>query len=103
MVQNTNPKHALSEEKHKLFCSGVGMLLWLVKHSRPDIANCVRKLSKVLDGATEASYKEMSRTIKYVLDSCNLSLKIEPTHVLDEHWTLVCFSDSNYAGNLDSC
>ena len=30
------------------------MLLYLVKHSRPDIANAVRELSKVADGATEA-------------------------------------------------
>ena len=81
----------------------MGILLWLVNHSWPAIANYVRKLSKVLDGVTEASYKEMLRVIKYVLDSCNLGLKIEPTHVLDEHWTLVCFSDSNYAGDPESC
>ena len=76
MVHNTDPKHALSQEKHKLFCSGVGMLIWLDKHLQPDIANCVRKLSKVLDGTTEASYKEMLCAIKYVMDSCNLGLKI---------------------------
>ena len=39
--------------------SGVGMLLYLVKHSHPDIANTVRELSKVLDGANMAAYKEM--------------------------------------------
>ena len=61
------------------------------------------ELSKVLDGAIEASSKDMLHTIKYVLDSCNLGLKIEPTHVLDEHWILVCFSYSNYAGNPESC
>jgi hypothetical protein len=30
------------------------MLLYLVKHSRPDISNAVRELTKVLDGATNA-------------------------------------------------
>jgi DNA replication protein DnaD len=30
----------------------VGMLLYVVKHSRPDIVNGVRKLSKALDGVT---------------------------------------------------
>ena len=33
---------------------GVGMLLYLLKHSRPKISNAIRELSKVLDGATEA-------------------------------------------------
>ena len=27
----------------------MGMLMWLVKHSRPDIANAVREGSKVMD------------------------------------------------------
>jgi hypothetical protein len=37
--------------------SGVGMLLNLVKHSRIDIANAVRELSKVADGANLLSGK----------------------------------------------
>ena len=36
------------------------------------------------------------------MDYCNLGLKFEPTQILDEHWTLVCFSDSDYAGDPDS-
>jgi len=48
LVCNTEPHLALSKELHKKFCSGVGMLLWLVKHSWPDIANCVRELLIVL-------------------------------------------------------
>ena len=78
------------------------MLLWLVKHSRPDIANCVRELSKVLDGTTEAAYKEMLRVIKYVLDTKNLGLKIEPTEGRNTPSDLVCFSDSDYAGDPET-
>ena len=44
----------ISDDDQKLYQSGVGMLLWLVKHSRPDIANAVRELTKVLDGASAA-------------------------------------------------
>ena len=33
---------AVSKGDQKLYQSGVGMLLYLVKHSRPDLANCVR-------------------------------------------------------------
>ena len=46
-------------EKEKQCCSGVRMLLYLVKHSHPDIANAIRELSKVLDGANMATLKEM--------------------------------------------
>jgi hypothetical protein len=35
------------------------MLLYLVKHSRPNIANAIQELSKVMDGATPAAMKEM--------------------------------------------
>ena len=77
------------------------MLLYLVKHSRPDIANPVRELSKVLDGATEEAFKEMLRVIKYVLDTKSWGLKIQPTFG-EEAWDLVCFCDSDYAGDPDS-
>ena len=36
--------------------------------------------------------------IRYVLDTKNLSLKIEPTENSNKSWDLVCFSNSNYAG-----
>jgi hypothetical protein len=39
----------IPEDKQQLFRPGVGMLIWLVKHSRPDINNAVRELSKVAD------------------------------------------------------
>ena len=52
------------------------MLLYLVKHSRPDIANCVRELSKVLDSTTDCAFNEMLRIIKYVLDTKNWVSKL---------------------------
>jgi hypothetical protein len=58
--------------------SGVGMLLYLVKHSRPDIANATRELTKVLDGATGAHWKATTRIIKYVFDTKMFSLKLKP-------------------------
>ena len=36
----------IDPKKQTLYCSGTGMLLFLVKFSRPDIANSVRELSK---------------------------------------------------------
>ena len=103
-ICQTDENLILSKEAHKEFCSGGGILLWLVKHSRPDIANSVRELSKVLDGPTEAAQKEMLRGIKYVLDTKDQDLKLFPKKVNQKKaWELVCFSDSDYAGNPDSC
>lgn len=53
------------------------MLLFLVKYSRPDIANAVRELSKVNDGATKAHQKELLRLIKFVVDTKDWMLKYE--------------------------
>jgi hypothetical protein len=59
----------------------VGTLLQFVKHSRPDIANPVHELSKCMDKATEAAYKEMLRVVKFVLDTRNFGLFIRPTSI----------------------
>ena len=102
IVRNPLQEVSISQEDHKLYRSGVGMLLYLVKYSRPDIANPVRELSKVLDSPTPASYKEMLRVIKYVLDTKEYGLRVHPTKAADEMWELICFCDSDYATDPDS-
>ena len=87
---------------HSLYRTGVGMLLFLVKHSRPDIANAVRELSKVLDGPSPAALKEMKRVIKYVLDTKHYGLKIEPEKLKEDKWVLRVFTDSDWAGDKDN-
>ena len=57
-VREKDESKCISKEKQKIFCSGVGMLLYLVKHSRRDTTNPARELSKVLDGATQEAFKE---------------------------------------------
>ena len=74
IVRNPLQEMPISQEDHKLYYSGVGMLLYLVKYSRPDTTNLVRELSKVLNAPTPASFKEMLRVIKYVLDTKECSL-----------------------------
>ena len=62
-----------------MYCSGVGMLLYLVKYSRPGIDNIVREPSKCPDGSTDVSDKEMHRVIEYVLDTKDMSVKLRST------------------------
>ena len=59
IVMPTSELEAIEADMQSRYRSGVGMLLYLIKHSRPDIANVVRELSKCMDGATLAAYKEM--------------------------------------------
>jgi hypothetical protein len=78
------------------------MLLYLVKHSRLDIANAVRDLSKVADGANQAHWKALMRAIKYVLITKNLALKIKPNVEENTPFYLEGISDSDYAGDPDT-
>ena len=89
-------KSTMSKEDQKLYRSGVGMLLYLVKHSRPDIANAVRELLKALDGVTPHAMQELKRVIKFMIDTKDLALHVNPTEKLLEYWTMVAFSDSDY-------
>jgi hypothetical protein len=75
-----------------------------LKHSRPDIANAVRELTKCLTGASEAALKEMHRVIKFVLDTQTLGLKIEPKLVGGNKLVFVLkgYSDSDWAGDKDN-
>jgi hypothetical protein len=38
--------------------SGLGTLLYFIKNSRTDLANAVHELSKCMDGASIAAYKD---------------------------------------------
>ena len=91
---------SVTPDEHRVYRSGVGTLLYLVKHSRPDIANVVRELSKVLDCPTQAAFNEMKRAIKFVLDTEDYGLRIEPKFGgTNQEWDIVAFSDSDWAGD----
>ena len=69
VVRNIPEAVFISDNDQKLYRSGVGMLLFLVKHTRPDLSNSTCKLSKVMDKATEGHMKELCRVIKYAIDT----------------------------------
>jgi hypothetical protein len=93
----------LPDDKQSRYRTNVGMLMYLVKHSRPDIMNAVRELTKVLGKATIAAYREMLRITKFVIDTSGKGLKMEPRirENPKEPWEFVMFSDSDWAGNPD--
>ena len=91
----------ITPDQQKLFRSGIGMLLYLVKHSRPDMANAIRELSKVGDGATEGHWKQLLRAIKYTMNTKNKGLKMKPQKQ-DNMFYIEGISDSSFGEDKDT-
>jgi hypothetical protein len=75
--------------------------LYLVKHTRFDIANSVREISKVAGGATMAHWKLLLGCIKYVNTTESLALKVEPKK-LEGLPELEGISDSAYRADQET-
>ena len=52
-----------------------------------------------MDGASGATLLDMHGIIKYLLDTRNHGLKIEPTKIGKKLWDIICFNDSDCAEN----
>ena len=78
------------------------MLLYLVKHSRPDLSNSVRELAKVMDGAAKAHWKDMLRVIKYVLDTKDFCLLLRKDKKACKDGLIKAFCDSDFAGDTET-
>ena len=97
----------LSENEMKIFRSGVGKLLFLMRYSRPDILNAVRELSKWMsDGATINHMDAMKQTMNYVLHTRERGLCLQPEmtfkNPLLDMLIIKGRSDSNYATNPET-
>jgi hypothetical protein len=113
--QNPNKDATLLSPDHQTKVrSRVGMLLYLAKRSRFDIANSVRELAKVADGATIAHWKLLLRNIKYVITTEYLALKLKPnankfhffmeeTQTEDNGITLGGTMDSEFGAAPETC
>ena len=82
----------VDEKKQSMYRSGVGTLLFLTKHSKPDMTNSVWELSKSMDGASMAHVTEMYRVINFVLEMMTLGLRMLPIFK-DGIWKLEALSD----------
>ena len=91
----------ISDEKQSELRSGIGSLLYLLKHSSPDLSNSVHELTKVMNRAIKAHQKILYRVIKYVQDTKNQKLILSPNKE-GLHWNLKAYTDSDYAGDADT-
>ena len=74
VMRPVSEEEKLTGEEQKIHQLGVGSLFYLLKHSRPDLLNSVRELSKVMDGANKSHMKMLKRVIKFVIDTQNRKL-----------------------------
>ena len=86
----------VDEKTQSMYRSGVGTLFYLTKHSRPDITNPARDLSKSMDGTTMSHVTEMYRVIILVPETKPFELRMVPTFK-DGIWKLEGLSDSDFA------
>jgi hypothetical protein len=79
---------------HKKYRSGFEILLYLTKYSQLDISSIIQELLKCMDSATWGTYNQLLRVIKFVIDTKNFSLKVQPRFENNLGWDLKIFCDS---------
>ena len=96
-----NEEDKVNAQDHETYRSGVGTLLYLTKHSRPDISNPVRELSKTMDAPAPAHLKEMYKLIRFVLATKDHGLKFKLMKSMRK-WVLKALSDSDFASEKET-
>jgi hypothetical protein len=98
----TDDIEVINDDFQRKYCSGVGMLLYSTKYSRPDTSNIIRELSKCMNAATWGSYQELLRVIKFIDDTKSFGLKVIPKLDNDFSWNLKVFCDSDWEGDPET-
>ena len=93
-----DPEDKVNPQDHEINSSGVGTLLYLTNHHRPDICNLVRELSKTMDAPAPAHLKEKYKVIRHVLSTKGYGLKFELRKDIIK-WALKALSDSDFASD----
>ena len=93
-----NEEDKVNAKDHETYRSGVGTLLYLTKHSRPDISNPVRELSKTMVAPAQAHLREMYKLIRFVLSTKEYGLKFKLIKSIRK-WVLKALTDSDFAND----
>ena len=96
-----NEEDKVNAKEHEIYRSGVGTHLYLTKHSRPDISNPVRELSKTMDAPAPLHLKEMYKLIRFVLSTKDYGLKFKLIKSIRK-WVLKALSDSDFASDRET-
>ena len=96
-----NLEDKANPEDHETYRSGVGTLFYLTKHSRLDICNPVRELSKTMDAPAPVHLTEMYKVIRHVLSTKGYGLKFELRKDMIK-WALKALSGSDFASDKET-
>ena len=95
IIRPINDSDKISIKDQKLCWSEIGIMLYFVKHSKPDIAYAIWELYKVIHGVNPATFLKIHSVVKYALDTRNLGLKIELNRNKKGPQNIIYFSDSS--------
>ena len=95
-----NEEDKVNTKDHEICRSGVGTLLYLTKHSRPDTSNPIREKSKTMDAPAPVHLKEMYKLIRFVLSTKDYGLKFKLIKSIRK-WVLKALSDSDFASDKE--
>ena len=101
IIQPKNDVTLISKIDQTKYRSGIRMLLYLVKYSRPNLSNAIHELSKVNDRATKDYVDSLLRVIKFAVDTKNKLLVYILRGESKQIWELRAYSDSDWAGDAN--
>ena len=90
----------LNTIEQTMYRCGVDILLYLVKHTRPDLANDIRELSKAMDIANYLHWKELLRVVVFALKTKEKGLVLKPNN--KAKLNLKIYMDAEFAGDADN-
>ena len=82
----------LDGELQSMYRSCVGSLLYITKHSRPDLCNSVRELSKVNRKACLDHFVILLTVCAFLFENKNLGVRLVKSY-MDENWKLEAYCD----------
>ena len=73
-----------------------------MNHSRPELSNAIRDLSKCIDKSDTSYYKDLLHAIKYVIYTIDYWYRMKPDENLNVQWELHGYSDADYSEDNDN-
>jgi len=92
--QTATPEQLKPLESNEEYRKLIGMLLYLVTNTRPDIAASIAILSKRVENPRTIDMTEVKRVIRYLKGTRNLRLELNNERKLQD---LIAYSDANWA------
>ena len=85
----------------RVYRSCIGSLLYIVNHSRTDLCNTVRELSKLNRAGKIENFISMLHCCSFLFSSKDMGVQLERNN-MELKWKIYGFSDSDWGNDLDS-